>query len=84
MKVEIYNALAALNSGFDVILKSLTVSQQEGVLSEEFAQDQSIRTEELRAVINYMIVQRLTSGETEDVDHFGRMRSAVEARHHFE
>lgn len=78
MKAEAYNALASLNRSFDVVLESMNVLHQEGVLSAEFVHDQTIVTEELRAVINYMIAQRFTSREREDCEHFGKMRENIE------
>jgi len=36
MKSEIYNALATINRGFDVALESLTILEQEGVLSNDY------------------------------------------------
>ena len=80
MKAEAYNALACLNRSFDVALESMNVLQQEGVLSEDFVQDQTIVAEELRAVINFMIVQRFTSREREDCEHFGKMRENIVKR----
>ena len=78
MKAEAYNALACLNRSFDVVLESMNVLQQEGVLSADFVQDQTIVAEELRAVINFMIVQKFTRRESEDCDHFGKMRENIE------
>ena len=80
MKAEAYNALACLNRSFEVALESMNVLQQEGVLSADFVQDQTIVTEELRAVINFMIAQRFTSREREDCEHFGKMRENIEKR----
>jgi len=80
MKTEVYSALASMNRSFEIVLESLKILHENGVLSEEFTHDQSLMTQERCAVINYMIVQRLTTRETEDVDHFGKMRSAIEAR----
>ena len=78
MKAEAYNALACLNRSFDVVLECMSILQREGVLSEDFVQDQTIATEELRAVINFMIVQKFTRRESEDCDHFGKMRENIE------
>jgi hypothetical protein len=80
MKAEVYNALASLNRSFEIILESLKTLHENGVISKQFVQDQTIVTQELCAALNFMIVQRLTSRETEDVDHFGKMRSAIETR----
>jgi|SRR5215471_10693098 len=80
MKAESYNALASLNRGFDSVLESLKVLQEEGVLSVDYVQDQTVLVEEVRAGLNYRIVQRLSARETEDRDHFEKMRVTIEAR----
>jgi len=80
MKAEIYNALAVMNRGFDVALESLKVFQEEGVLTEDYVQDQTVLVEEVRAGLNYRIIQRLSARETEDRDHFEKMRIAIETR----
>ena len=78
MKAEIYNALASLNRGFDVVLESLKVLQEEGVLTADYVQDNSVFVEELRAGINHMIVEKLAYRETDDWAHFGKMRITIE------
>jgi hypothetical protein len=80
MKSEIYNALASLNRAFDVTLESLKVLHEQGVISEEYASDQSIFVQELWASINFMVVHKLNARETEDREHYGKMRETVEAR----
>ena len=79
MKAEIYNALACLNRSFDVILESLKVLHDEGVVKAEYVSDQNIILEELRAGMNFVVVQKLNLRETEDRDHFGKMRATIEA-----
>ena len=79
MKAEVYNALACLNRSFDVILESLKVLHDEGVVKAEYVSDQTIIMEELRAGMNFTIVQKLNARETEDRDHFGKMRATIEA-----
>ena len=80
MKAQIYDALAALNRGFDMAAESLTILQQEGLLNIEYVQDQSTLAEELRADLNYMIVHKLNARELEDREHFGKMRITIEER----
>lgn len=79
MKSEVYNALASLNRGFDMTLESLKVLQDEGVVTVEYVQNQSVLAEELRAGINQVILNRLETREREDRDHFGKMRASNEA-----
>lgn len=78
MKAEIYNALASLNRSFDVVLESLKVLQEEGALTADYVQDNSVFVEELRAGINHMIVEKLAARETDDWAHFGKMRITIE------
>lgn len=80
MKAEIYNALAALNRGFDVALESLTILQQEGVISADYVQKQREIAEEVRAGMNTVIINRLQAREVEDREHYAKMRIATEAR----
>jgi len=84
MKAESYDALATLNRSFDAVLESMKTLHQEGVLSADFVEDQTVVTEELRAVINFMIAQRFTSRESEDCDHFSKMRIKIEERRKLE
>lgn len=80
MKTEIYNALAAINRGFDATLESLKTLHNEGVLTAEYLHQQTEITEEVRAGINHMILGQLEAREEEDWTHFGKMRSATDAR----
>jgi len=80
MKSGIYDALAAINRGFDLALESLTILQNEGVLSAEYIQDQTPFIELLRADLNYMIVHKLSARETEDREHYRKMRDTILAR----
>jgi len=80
MKAGIYDALAALNRGFDATLESLKVLQQEGVVTADYAQQQMEIIEEIRAGMNGLILNRLETRERDDCDHFSKMRSATEAR----
>ena len=80
MKDEIYNALAGLNRGFGVILESLKALQEQGVVTQEYFQQKREVAEEFRAGINTLLLNRLEAREKEDLDHFGKMRIATEAR----
>jgi len=80
MKSGVYNAVAALNRGFDVVLESLTILQQEGVVSPDYVQRKREKTEELRADINAFLMNKLESRAKEDRDHFGKMRMATESQ----
>ena len=80
MKAEIYNAPAGLNRGFDVVLESLKVLQENGVVTAEFVSDNNTIIQELWSGINWTIVHKLNAREIEDRDHFGKMRSNIEER----
>jgi len=80
MKSEIYNALAALNRSFDVVLESLTTLEQEGVVAAAYVQHQSECVEAFRAGINSLILNRLGTREVADREHFDKMRITTEAR----
>ena len=80
MKSEFYNALASLNRYFDAAVESLMILKAEGVLAEEYVQQQTEIMEELRAGINHMILDKLEGREAEDWAHYGQMRSATEMR----
>ena len=79
MKDEIYNALAALNRGFGMILESLKALKEEGVVNEEYVQHQREVAEEFRADVNALLLNKLQTRESDDRDHFGKMRMATEA-----
>jgi len=80
MKAGIYDALATINRSFDVTLESLAILQNEGVLTAEYVQQQREVTEEIRAGINSLVLNKLETRERDDRDHFGKMRSATESR----
>ncbi len=80
MKSEIYNALASLNRGFDVILESLKILQEEGVITAEYASEQNVLIQEMWSGINHMVVNKLHDRERGDRQHFSRMRQQIEER----
>jgi hypothetical protein len=74
MKAEIYNALACLNRSFDVVLESLNVLREEGVVTAEYVQKKMEIIEEMRSGLNTMILNQLHERETEDREHYAKMR----------
>jgi len=80
VKGEIYNALAALNRGFDLVAESLATLREKKILTTQYAQSQEVAVEELRAGINQKTVEKLNEREMEDRARLGKMRSAIEAR----
>lgn len=80
MKAEIYNALAALNGGFDLVGESLAILREKKIMTTQYAQSQEVAVEELRAGINQKTVEKLNDRETEDWARLGKMRSGIEAR----
>jgi hypothetical protein len=80
MKDEIYNALAALNRGFGMVLESLKMLQEEGVVTADYVQRQTVLAQELRAGMNQVLLNKLETRERDDRDHFSKMRVNDEAR----
>ena len=80
MKAEIYNVLAALNRGFDLVAESLAILREKKILTTQYAQGQEVAAEELRAGINRKTVEKLNEPEMEDWARLGKMRSAIEAK----
>lgn len=80
MKAEIYNALAAINRGIDLMLESLTVLQKEGVVTDQYVELESEIAEEKRADMNRLILNKLQSKETEDLEHYSKVRKTTEKR----
>jgi hypothetical protein len=80
MKAETYNALAAINRGFDVTLESLTILQQNDVLSADYVQQQTEMVEEVRAGMNHMILSKLEAREETDWACWGKLRLETEGR----
>jgi hypothetical protein len=80
MKSESYNALASLNRSFDVVLESLKILHEEGVVTQEFVSDNSTILKELWSGINWMILRKLNAREDEDRDHYGKIRGKIEER----
>jgi len=80
MKAGIYDALAAINRSFDVALESLTTVQQEGIVTADYVQQQREIAEEFRAGINQVLLNKLETRESDDRDHFAKMRANTEAR----
>lgn len=80
MKADIYNSLATINRGFDAALDSLTMLQQQEILTADYVQQMMAIAEELRAGINFIVMQNLETREEADWAHFGKMRVNAEAR----
>lgn len=80
MKSEIYNALAAMNRSFDVMLESLTILKQEGVLTGDYVQQQTETAEEIRAGLNHAIWEKMELIEQKDWAEYGKKRIEGEMR----
>lgn len=78
MKSEIYNALASLNRSLDLAFESLKALQEQGVITADFANDNSVRLNKLWADMNYMIVHQRSRFELEDRDHYGQMLETID------
>jgi hypothetical protein len=51
--------------------------QENGVVTADFVLNQSMIAEEFRAGINLTILCKLVARETEDQEHFGKMRAKI-------
>ena len=80
MKTETYEALSKLNTAFEQVTEALKKLQENGVVTADYVQDQGVITCELCAGMNTFILNKLASRETEDREHFGKMRVTIEAR----
>ncbi|MFI5103618.1 MAG: hypothetical protein ACHP79_01725 [Terriglobales bacterium] len=79
-KAEIYEAMAVINRSFEQIISALYKLETKGVVSDDFLQDQEIITSELWARMNCHILALVTIQETDDRDHYGKMRATIERR----
>jgi|SRR5579864_8714600 len=80
MKAETYNAHAGLNRGCDVMLESLTILKEQGVVTADYVQQQLEILEEIRAGMNALIHNKMQTRERDDEDHFGKMRETTARR----
>ena len=80
MKAEIYQTLAELNSGFQQITESLKKLESEGVVAHRFVHKHSVKLSEISASINMHVLTMLSARETEDKDHYGKMRVTAETQ----
>jgi hypothetical protein len=74
MKSGLYDAHAALNRGFDMIIESLKTLHGHGVFGGDYLEQQTEIMEELRAGINRLVHNKLGKREQEDEEHYGKMR----------
>ena len=80
MKSEIYSALANLNRSFDVVLESLNILREQGVVSDDYVQRQIEIVEEVRSGLNGIILDKLGGREREDRQHYAKMRTTTETQ----
>ena len=80
MTAEIYQTLAQRNSGFQQITESLKKLESEGVVSHSYVHKHSMTLAEISATINIHVLTKLTARETEDKDHYGKMRVTAETQ----
>jgi hypothetical protein len=79
-KALTYEALATLNRSFEQIMSALGRLEKIGIIHSDYLQDQEIIASELWAKINCHILAGVTQNETDDRDHFGKMRATIEKR----
>lgn len=80
MKCETYNAQAGLNRGCDLMLESLTILKEQGVITMDYVQQQLEILEEIRSGMNRHLHNILQSRERDDENHYGKMRENTALR----
>jgi hypothetical protein len=79
-KSAIYEAMASLNRSFEQIIGTMGRLEKVGIVTSDYVQDQEIIASELWAKINCHILLGITQNETDDREHFGKMRATLEKR----
>lgn len=79
-KSETYNAHAGLNRGCDVMLESLAILKEQGVVTADYVQQQLEILEETRSAMNGHIHNVMQTRERDDQDHYGKMRETTARR----
>jgi hypothetical protein len=77
-KTEIYEAMATINRAFHQIVGALTTLEARGIIPPDYLQDQDIIVHDLWAKINCQVLAGVATRETEDRDHYGKMRATLE------
>jgi hypothetical protein len=72
-KIEVYEALYALNQGVEQFIRSLDVLQRAG-LDLRYINGQKILVEEIRAGVNHKILGLMTEREKEDWARYEKKR----------
>jgi len=80
IKAGVYETWAVINRAFEQIITGLDKLEKRGVLKDDYVQDQSIITNDLWAKINSQIMADVGRRETDDSDHYGKMRATIERR----
>jgi len=80
IKACVYETWAVINRDFEQIITALDKLEKRGVLKDDYVQDQSIITNDLWAKINSQIMADVVRRETDDRDHYGKMRATIERR----
>ena len=80
IKAGVYETWAVINRAFEQIITALDKLEKRGVLKDDYVQDQSIITNDLWAKINSQIMADVGRRETDDRDHYGKMRATIERR----
>lgn len=79
-KAEIFDDLAVINRAFQQIIGAMARLEAKGMVSADFLQDHEIVTNDLWARINCQILAGITQQESEDRNHYGKMRATLERR----
>jgi hypothetical protein len=79
-KTEIYEAMAVINRAFQQIIGAIAKLENKGIVSPDYLQDQEIITRDLWARINCQILTGIIAHESDDREHYGKMRATLERR----
>jgi hypothetical protein len=82
MKRAIYDSLYTITEAFEQIAEHLEKLHELSVITAEYVESQRVRSEELRAGINSMILNRQQARELADREHFGKMRISDQGSHY--
>jgi hypothetical protein len=80
IKADIYEGLAVINRAFRQIIGTIRKLQTNGIVSEDYVQDNEIIANDLWARINSHLLTKITERELDDRNHYGKMRATMERR----
>ena len=80
VKADVYETWGVINRAFEQIVTALHKLEKTGVLKWDYVHNQSVITNDLWAKMNSHIMEAVGRRETDDRNHFGKMRATLERR----